>query len=585
MDFNSQGYSKLQRLATSNEQVFLKELDYGKSRRIKKSQVQKMEENWRSGITVGLVNLPLCISLAVAGGSTPEVGILSGIWAGIASGIWGGSNYNIVGPTGALSGFLAVCAERYNPGSLAFVAIFTAVFTFIIKYYSIERYIDLFPTPVNEGFTLGVAFIIFFGQINSFLGIGKIAKIEGEHQGESLIHKIILNLIHIDQMRPFVFITYLIFFIALMQAIKWKPLIPWMMIVSALGIILGAAIGSFPTLFNVFGEPNFTLFIMPQFNPVILVDPRFWADCLPIAFIAILETLISAKIADSMTGTKFHKARELRGLALANLFCGVCGGLPVTAALARTSLNIRSGATHKYSSVYSSMTMVLLGSVFFRYFKFLPLCIVSVQVCVVAVRMVNTNDIWHLYEHDMKNFMVLILSAIICIISDPVGGIVFGMLMYYLLFAEKLILPWSELIVTKESIEGEKRVFTEEESHFLDIPKESNNFVVYRIVGILNFINVDEHKEKILAITNKPDSVLVLSLRYLYLIDLDGISTLKAFIDDLLKKTKKDKCIYITGLTKTKLERFPDKEWFKTLKDKNILLYDDVIDLETSTHH
>ena len=585
MDFNSQGYSKLQRLATNDEKVFLKELDYGKSRRIKKSQIQKMEENWRSGITVGLVNLPLCISLAVAGGTTPEVGILSGVWSGIASGVWGGSNYNIVGPTGALSGFLAVAAERYGSGSLALMAIFTAVFTFLIKVYSIEKYIDLFPVPVNEGFTLGVAFIIFFGQINSFLGIGKIPKLEGESAEESLIHKIIKNLIHINQMKPFVFITYIIFFVALIQCIKWKPKIPWMIIVSAVGIMLGAAFTSFPTLFTVFGEPNFTLFIKPDFDPVHMIDPRFLADCIPIAFIAILETLISAKIADSMTGTKFHKQRELRGLALANFFCGVTGGLPVTAALARTALNIRNGATHKYSSVYSSITMVLLAGVFFRYFKFLPLCIVSVQVCVVAVRMVNTTELWHLYEHDRKNFIVLILSALICIITDPTAGIVFGMLVYYLLFAEKIILPWNELIVTKESIIGEKRVFTEEENHFVDIPRENNNFVVYRMVGILNFINIDEHKEKILALTNKPDSVLVLSFRYLYLVDLDAITSLKSFVDDLIKKFKREKSLFITGLSKSKFEKIPDKEWFKSLKDKNILLCDEKIDFDAIDHN
>ncbi|MFM7857001.1 MAG: SulP family inorganic anion transporter, partial [Flammeovirgaceae bacterium] len=190
----------------------------------------------------------------------------------------------------------------------------------------------------------------------------------------------------------------------------------------------------------------------PDFDPLHVIDPRFYADCVPIAFIAILETLISAKIADSMTNTKFHKQRELRGLALANLFCGATGGLPVTAALARTALNIRVGATHKYSSVFSSITMVLLAGVFFRYFKFLPLCIVSVQVCVVAVRMVNVEELMHLYNHDFKNFVVLIMSAVICIINDPTAGIVFGMLVYYLLFAEQMILPWNELIVTKESI-------------------------------------------------------------------------------------------------------------------------------------
>jgi MFS superfamily sulfate permease-like transporter len=198
--------------------------------------------------------------------------------------------------------------------------------------------------------------------------------------------------------------------------------------------------------------------------------------------------------------------------------------------------------------------------------------------------MVNMEEILHLYHYDMKNFIVLIMSAVICIINDPTAGIVFGMLTYYLLFAEQLITPWNELIVTKESIVGEKRVFTEEENHFVDIPKENNNFVVYRIVGALNFINIDEHKEKILALTNKKDVVLVLSFRYLYLIDLEALTILKVFIEELLKKFQKEKSIYITGLSKSKIEKIPDKEWLKSLKEKHILIYDDVIE-GGETHH
>lgn len=120
-----------------------------------------------------MVNLPLSISLAVASGATPTAGILSGIVSGFITGIFGGSNYNIVGPTGALSGFLMSCVIRYGISILPLFAIFTGIFTFLTAHFKLQEFIDLVPVPVNEGFTLGVAFTIFFNQMNSALGIGK----------------------------------------------------------------------------------------------------------------------------------------------------------------------------------------------------------------------------------------------------------------------------------------------------------------------------------------------------------------------------------------------------------------------------
>jgi MFS superfamily sulfate permease-like transporter len=590
-------YHKLKRLDTLDGDDFISGLNIEKYTKSKKNPTQKLTENWKSGFTVGLVNLPLCVSLAVASGSTPAAGIMSGIIAGFVSSIAGGSNFNIVGPTGALSGFLLNIVAQYGISALPYMAFTTGVLTLIVKFYELERYIDLCPTAVNEGFTLGVAFIIFFNQMNSALGIGKIKKelqpfemhTAGPQEEETLIHQIIENLKHIDQMKSEAFIIYLIFFCLLYYLIKSKPTIPWMIISAIVGIIIGPLIPTIDTLQSKFGIIHFQIFdfsYLKESDPSILLDPRIWIDSLPIAFVAILESLISAKIADSMTGTRFHKQNEVRGLALSNIICGVLGGIPVTAALARTALNIKSGATHKYSAGISSGLMLVLAGIFIGFFSYIPMAVVAAQVCIVAVRMVNVEELKHIYHHDKKSFSILLAVAIICILRDPVIGIVLGMLIYLISFCENLTNPFVEIITTHESnVLGQGNrdpvtVFSNIEHHMNDIPHYEGDYLVYRIVGILTFMNMTEHVERLKAIATKEDKVIVISLRYMNYIDMDAIAALKLLIEKVSKEIPKStntqlNKIVITGISKSKLEKLHNDEWIEKLKSQNAIIISD----------
>ena len=589
-------YHKLKRLDTIDGDDFVSGLNIEKWTKSKKNPTQKLTENWKSGFTVGLVNLPLCVSLAVASGATPAAGIMSGIIAGFVSCIAGGSNFNIVGPTGALSGFLLNIVSNYGVSALPYMAFTTGVLTLITKFYQLERYIDLCPTAVNEGFTLGVAFIIFFNQMNSALGLGKIPQEDtyelatlSAKEEETLVHQIIQNLKHLDQMKMEAFIIYLAFFFSLYFLLKYFPTIPWMIVAAVVGIILGPMVKSVDTLQSKFGIIQFQIFdfsYLKETDPSILFDPRIWVDSLPIAFVAILESLISAKIADSMTGTRFHKQNEVRGLALSNLICGVLGGIPVTAALARTALNIKSGATHKYSSGISSALMLVLAGIFIGFFSFIPMAVIAAQVCIVAVRMVNVQELIHIYHHDKKNFSILITVAIICVLRDPVIGIVLGMLVYLIGFCENLTAPYVEFITTHEGHsfkKGSRDAIASSsnlENHLSDIPTQDGDYFVYRIVGILTFMNLTEHVERIKAIAKKDDKTIIISLRYMNYVDIDGITALKVLIEKVSKEIPHNpnysmNKIIIAGITKSKLEKINNHEWIEELKSKNAIFFDE----------
>jgi SulP family sulfate permease len=355
------------------------------------------------------------------------------------------------------------------------------------------------------------------------------------------------------------------------------------------------------TLKSKFGD--FTLDIldlsyMKKISPVFFFDIRLWVDSLPIAFISVLESLISAKISDEMTHTHFNKTKEVNSLALSNIISGLFGGIPVTAALARTTLNIRSGATRKFSSLLNGVFLFLISFIFLFVFRYLPLCVAAAQVAMVAVRMVNIEEIQTLYSKDRKNFYILITIAIICIVQDPTIGIVFGILIYLISFCDSLTYPWSEIIKT-HGIKVADRLNSKTESgpkiiknnHYAidnlnlflsDLPSDEGEYVLYRIIGIVNFMNVKEHTEKINTLAAEDTATVVISFRYLHYIDLDAMHAIKHLIEHVSKdlrrrsfeKALKHKII-ITGLTKYNLEGISDKDWIEELKNNDMLILKD----------
>jgi SulP family sulfate permease len=146
---------------------------------------KNIQNNWKSGITVSLVSIPLSVSLAVASQTSPVIGILTAVWAGLIASIFGGSNYNIIGPTGALSGILAAYALMYGPATLAPLAIVAGIFILIAYIAKLERFLVFVPGSTVQGFTLGVAVIISLGQLNFALGLSHLPKHESSWQMSS----------------------------------------------------------------------------------------------------------------------------------------------------------------------------------------------------------------------------------------------------------------------------------------------------------------------------------------------------------------------------------------------------------------
>ncbi|TXI33658.1 MAG: SulP family inorganic anion transporter [Niabella sp.] len=504
------------------------------------SILSHLKANWKSGITVSLVSIPLSVSLAVASQTTPLAGIITAIWAGLMASIFGGSNFNIVGPTGALSGLLATYAISQGAGALPSLALVSGLFILIAYLLKLEKYLVFVPANTIHGFTLGVAFIISLNQLNSALGI------TGLKAHERLIENLKESFENLNRIDPFTVIVFLIFLTLLIFWPKINKSIPGAIVLAPIGIVLGylSTIQKLPFTLQTLGM-RFTN-INPEFYSSweFKFSPQLITTAIVVAFVAILETMISAKIADGMTKTKHDKRKEMLGLGIANLASGIMGGIPATAALARTSLNIKSGATNKISATISSISILLISFVFLAYFKFIPMAVIAAILVNVAIRMIETEHFNKMYKHDKKSFILSMLVAFITVYEDPTVGILFGVAISLIIFVEKLSKGQYELIVNDinkkiaDQVEGEGA-----HTHNL---KANADTLVYSFKGQLAYVNGQAHISRFERGFSKEYKNIILRFRGVYFIDLDGIEVLEEILTHLKAE---DKQILISGVS------------------------------------
>ena len=523
--------------------------------------IERLKTNWKAGITVSLVSIPLSISLAIASQTTPIVGIITAIWAGLIAALLGGSNFNIVGPTGALSGILASYAIAHGAPSLALLAIVTGIFILIAYYFRLEKYLVFIPSSTVHGFTLGVALIIALNQANFALGINGLEK------HEKFVSNLYETTIHISQTSVPAVTIFLLFLAGLFILLKLIPKIPGAILLTPVGIAIGYMSTnklipvSLDTLETKFGDLQATFFILPSFK----IESALFLTAFTVALIAILETMMSAKIADGMTKTKHNPRKEMMGLGLANLVTGLMGGIPATAALARTSLNVKSGADHKTSALVSSIAIGLISFLFFQYFKYIPLTVVAAILVFVAVRMIEAEHFIRYFKYDKKGFFLAILVAFVTVYEDPIIGILFGTAISLVVFMEYLSRGEYELLLNSKQFKEAKPITHEQLAHL----KGSEHVLVYSIKGALVYINTQAHLARFERPLKQYHSV-ILRMREVHYIDLDGIEVLNEIIEILYRK---DKYIYFTGVSPLVDEQLMrDSKMYRDLKELKAVL-------------
>jgi SulP family sulfate permease len=523
----------------------------------------KLAQNWRAGLTVSLVSIPLSISLSLAGGGTAQMGIITAIWAGLAASFLGGSNYNITGPTGALSGILMSFAIINGVSSLPILAIASGVLVLLVYLFRLEKYIILIPASVLHGFTLGVACIIGLGQFNAALGISPAVK------HEMFIANLLESIKTVPSLDIGVVGITLIGLVFLLVLSRKMPKFPAVITLSIVGILLGFASTNhlipmlLSTIQSRYGSIPNSIYMFPPHFSLSSLNMNLFSASVAVAVVAILETLISGKIADGMTHTRFNQRKEVFGLGVANVLSGFFGGLPATAALARTSLNVKSAATHKTSATINSLSVAAISIIFLPYFQYLPLSIVASILIYVAINMVKVEHFNKLYQFDKRSFYLAIFVALLTVVWEPIIAIGIGTVIALLLFINQIAQPNGEVNIN----DGNHKLLSR--SHVLDLEEidPDAKTVVYRFSGEFVYINAQSHRIAISQV-HEGIKVVIFSLRNLYYIDMDGAETLAEIIDDLQSRGV---TVAISGINQIIDPVLHKLEWFITLKQKGLI--------------
>lgn len=520
----------------------------------------RLKQNWKAGLTVSLVSIPLSISLAIASQTSPVAGIITAVWAGLVAAIFGGSNYNIIGPTGALSGILGTFAIIHGADTLPTLAIVSGILILISYVLRLEKFLNYIPGSTIQGFTWGVAFIIAFNQLNFIFGLSGLEK------HEHFLDNVIESLKHAGDLALPSLLVFIVFALSIFTLAKKTPKIPGAITLTPFGIVLGylTTIGFLPfsleTLGSRYGDLTLTLFTAPHF----FIDYSVLVAAVTVAVVAILETMISAKIADGMTKTKHKPRKEMFGLGLANIASGLMGGIPATAALARTSVNAKTGANSNVSAIISSIAIAVICVFLLSFFKYIPMAVIAAILVFAAARMIEMKEVKNMIRHDKAGLYIGLIVFAITVYADPLIGILAGSVIALLIFVNKISQGQYEMTLN-DNKKGVIKVLTEETKvKTLD----KHDTLVYTITGTLSYINSQAHISRFSTGTNGYQTV-ILRLRAMHFIDQDGVDALDEIIDIIHEQNKKVLISSINNQVVHMLER--DSEGYQELKKQGLV--------------
>ncbi|MGE4519905.1 MAG: SulP family inorganic anion transporter, partial [Desulfobacteraceae bacterium] len=323
---------------------------FSKFFKFKRLSVKEIYNELTSGLIVGIVALPLAIAFAIASGVNPEQGIYTAVIAGFIISAFGGSKVQIGGPTGAFIIIILGIVQKYGYSGLATATIMAGMILILFGTFKLGSVIKYIPYPMTIGFTSGIAVIIGFTQLKDFLGTGSI-KPESISEFLNFFQNINLS-------------TALIGIFSLTLILVWQnynKTIPGSVvaIITASLIVILFDIDT-PTIGTKFGEISSGLPMpsMPHFDfskITELIMPAF-----TIAMLGAIESLLSAVVADGMTGHCHNSNKELIAQGIANIASPLFGGIPATGAIARTATNIKNGGKTPLSGIFHSLTLLCI---------------------------------------------------------------------------------------------------------------------------------------------------------------------------------------------------------------------------------
>lgn len=516
-----------------------------------------------TGLTVAAVALPLALAFGVSSGADAAAGLITAIFAGIFIAALSGASFQISGPTGAMAAILLPLSAKFGIKGILTAGLLSGIILLIFTFLKVGKLISYIPGPVITGFTSGIAIVIALGQIDNFFGTSS--------KGENAISKISsYSALGFSPNWYAVMFGVMVILIMIFYPKKWNDVIPSSLAGIIIALIVNilffsgssapfvAQVGTIPK--SLISDEALLLTGIDFANISSLVLPAF-----SIALLGMIESLMCGASGSNMTGEKFDSNRELLAQGIGNIIVPLVGGVPATAAIARTSVAIKSGGRTRVASFVHSLTLIasmfLLGSVMSR----IPLSALAGVLMVTAFRMNEWKAIKQIMNNKFRSQIAQFFVTMICtVVFDLTIAIALGILMAMFSFIKQSC----ELSITVSEVDTNKISTSNNFDH-------SKTKVAY-LSGPIFFGT----QEKLISLSDEIENTktLVLSMRGVPSIDGNGIDALTQLIC-VLKSQKID--VLLCGVQE-QVSRELDRVPFRQLVGEDNFFWDAVAAIKST---
>ncbi|MGB6008965.1 SulP family inorganic anion transporter [Castellaniella sp.] len=495
-----------------------------------------------SGLTVAIVALPLSMAIAIASGVTPDRGLYTSIVGGFIVSAFGGSRFQIGGPAGAFIVLVAAAVAQHGVDGLLLATLLSGLMLAAIGLLRLGTFIKYIPYPVTVGFTAGIAIIIFASQIRDLLGLRL------EHEPGPLLPKLQALSAALPTASPMAILVAAITIGVIAILRRYRPHWPSMLVAVAAAAASAAWFGlPVATIGTQFGG-------IPQSLPVPQLPEITYAKVLAVlpnalsfTLLGCIESLLSAVVADSMTGRRHRSNCELVAQGLANIASPLFGGICVTGNIARTATNVRAGARGPISGMLHAVFLLLFVLVAAPAASYIPLAALAGVLTVVSWNMVEKHAFARLLRVSWGDAAVLLVTFLLVIFRDLSEGILIGFALSAFLFMHRMarivaveqVSPWAE---DDRSDDAADDAAGDAES----AAAAASDIAVIRVTGAFFFGATSAVEAALDRIGDRPKAY-VIDLSAVSLLDSSGVAT----IEDLARKARRrGAAVYLVAATR-----------------------------------
>ncbi|MFC4762870.1 SulP family inorganic anion transporter [Dyella koreensis] len=476
-----------------------------------------------AGLTVAIVALPLAMALAIASGTTPEKGLYTAIVAGFLISALGGSRVQIGGPTAAFIPVVFVVIQKFGFGGLILCTLLAGLMLIGAGLLRLGTLMKYMPQPVITGFTAGIAVSIFSSQIKDALGLS-MGTVPAD-----FLERWMAYAQHLSTTQPAAVALTLVSLAVIMAIRRWRPGWPGFLIAlivcTALGVglalpaeTIGSRFGGLPSNLPIFDVPH-----IPFERTRELLPSSF-----TIAFLAGVESLLSAVVADGMIGGRHRSNGELVAQGVANVGSALFGGLPATGAIARTATNVRAGGRTPVAGMIHAALLLVFMLALAPLMKFVPLAALAAVLLVVAWNMSEIEHFRHTLSAPKGDGLVLLLTFGLTVFFDLTVAIEVGLVVSAFVFMFRM----ADAVEVSAGIKlldenGDDRAAGDDASQRARLPP---GVEVFQISGPL-FFGAANRLDDLLDQFQKPPRVFILRMRLVPIIDASGVHALKTLLE------------------------------------------------------